>query len=110
MEFENDTPTTDEQRHLAEARQLNIEPLNPSVRPEEYSDDYTAAQHLRGPAVANAPNDVGQNTTPLQPASSLVSPTSTKRAPSLRSVRAGMIGAIIFLIAIIFVVVLYTPS
>ncbi len=107
MELENDTPITDEQRHLAEARQMNIEPLNPSIRPDAYSDDYTAAQHLRAPAVANAPNDVEQNSIPLQPASSLVSPTSAKKAPSLRSVRAGMVGAVIFLAAILVGVVLY---
>jgi hypothetical protein len=108
MEFEDDAPITDEQRHLAEARQLNIQPLDPSVRPEEFSEEHQAAEHLRGPAIANAPNDVEQDSPSLQPTPSLVSPTATKKAPSLRSVRAGMVGAIVFLAAAIAAIILYT--
>lgn len=110
MEFENDTPVNDEQRRLAEAKRLSIEPLDPSLRPDEISEEFTAAQHLRGPAVANAPNDIEQDAAALQPTPSLVSPASAKKAPPLRSVQAGTIGAIAFLAAVIVAVTLYALS
>jgi hypothetical protein len=107
MEFEDDTPITDEQRLRAEAKQLNIQPLDPSIKPEERSEDYTAAEHLRGPALANVSNDVEQNAPAVQPTPSLVSPTASKKAPSLRSVRTGTAGAIIFLAAAVAAIVIY---
>jgi hypothetical protein len=110
MEFETNTPINDDQRRLAEAKRLSLEPLDPSLHPDEVSEDYTVAKHLREPAIANVPNDVEQNTAAVQPTPSLVSPTATKKAPSLRSVQAGTIGAVAFLAAVIVAVVLYSLS
>lgn len=110
MEFEDNTPITDEQRLRAEAKQLNIQPLDPSVKPEERSEEYTAAEHLREPALANVANDVEQNAPAVQPTPSLISPTAAKKAPSLRAARTGTIGAVIFLAVVIAAVIIYALS
>lgn len=110
MDFGDNTPVSDEQRRLAEAKQLNIQPLNPSIQPEAPSEESRVSQHIRGPAIANVPNDIEQNTPTVQPTPSLVSPTATKKAPSLRFVRAGVIGAIVFLAAAMAAIALYAFS
>lgn len=110
MEFENNTPDIDEQRRQAETNRMSVQPLNQSIQPDEVSEEFTAARHLRGPAVANAPNDVEQDVAALQPTPSLIRPTAAKKAPSLRSVRAGTVGAVIFLAAVTVAVILYALS
>lgn len=68
MEFDKDNaPVNDDQRRLAEAKKLTLEPLHANITPEEASDSEVVARHLAGPAIQNAPNDVEQSSRLIQP-------------------------------------------
>lgn|GEM_PF-1443945 len=69
MEFDKDTASvSDEQRRSAETKKLTLEPIHGDVTPEETPDSEVVAQHLTGPAIQNAPNDIEQGRQPIQPA------------------------------------------
>jgi hypothetical protein len=57
MEFENNTSSNDEDRRLAEAKKIVIEPLHAAVIPEDLPEAEAAARAGNAPA-ANATNDI----------------------------------------------------
>lgn len=62
MELETNTPVSDEARALAQAKKLVIEPIHASITADDMPDSVIVANHLREGALANAGNDVEQNT------------------------------------------------
>jgi hypothetical protein len=81
MEFDNNTPVSDEQRRLAEAKKITLQPVHADIQPEDLSDSEIATRHINEPAVANIENDTEQNQAPLQPSSGLLSqPEADKRS------------------------------
>ncbi len=72
MEFDKETPVSDEERRLAETKKLTLQPVHADVAPDEMSDGETVARHLAGPAIANAPNDTEQDTRPVMPSKELL--------------------------------------
>jgi hypothetical protein len=73
MEFDEKAPTPDEDRRLAEAKKLTLEPLHTDIAPEAEPDAEITARHLTNGPVANAPNDTEQMSVPLQPSKGLLS-------------------------------------
>ncbi len=65
MELETNTPVSNEARALAQAKKLVLEPIHSSVAAEDMPDSVVVANHLREGALANASNDVEQNTPPI---------------------------------------------
>jgi len=81
MEFDDNTPASDEQRRLAESKKITLQPVHTGIQPEDLPDAEIAARHINEPAVANVENDTEQNKPPLQPSSGLLNqPEDDKRA------------------------------
>jgi hypothetical protein len=81
MEFDNNTPVSDEQRRLAESKQITLHPVHTDIQPEGPSGSEIVARHLNEPAIANIENDTEQNKEPLQPSDGLLGqPEADKRA------------------------------
>lgn len=46
MEFENDSPVTDDQRSLAQAKHITVQPMNPFLKPEDNKIDVPSDQMI----------------------------------------------------------------
>jgi hypothetical protein len=97
MEFEKDTPTSDEDRRLAEAKKLTLAPLHTDVAPEGEPDAAVVARHLTEGALANAPNDTEQDQTHVKPSSGLLDDPKTQSS----TVKRGKIIVIIVTLLVI---------
>ena len=94
MEFEDNRPTSEADRRLAEAKKLTLQPVHADIRPEDMLDSEIAARHVNGPAIANASNDVEELTTQLQPTQSLLDTTQPAvTTPQPRRLLIGIIGS-----------------
>jgi hypothetical protein len=58
MEFENNTPASDEDRRLAEAKQVTITPLHSEVAPEPPSEAEVITREQNRAPQANSSNDI----------------------------------------------------
>lgn len=56
MEFENNQPTDDEQRHLAETKKITLQPLHTGITPDPIPDAEIAARNTQETS-PNMPND-----------------------------------------------------
>ncbi len=65
MEFDNNSPVSDEQRRLAEAKRITLQPIHSNITPEDTPDAETAAQHAGDPPIKNIETDIEQNRQPL---------------------------------------------
>lgn len=72
MEFDQDTPASEEDRRLAEAKKLTLTPLHSDVAPEPEPDAEVVARHLNDGVLANAPNDTEQSDMAVQPSKGLL--------------------------------------
>lgn len=72
MEFDQNTPTLEQDRRLAEAKKLTLTPLHSDVAPEPEPDAEVVARHLNDGALANAPNDTEQSSSTVQPSKGLL--------------------------------------
>jgi hypothetical protein len=68
MEFEKDAPVSDEQRRLAEAKKITVQPAHTNIVPEDISDSEIANQHINGQPIGNVRNDIEQDMPTLRPA------------------------------------------
>lgn len=64
MEFDNNSPVSDEQRRLAETKRVTLQPIHANVEPEATPDAEIAA-HASEPPVGNITIDTEQNNKPL---------------------------------------------
>ena len=78
MEFDNNTPVSDEQRRLAESKKITVNPVHSDIQPEELSASEIAAHHLNAPAIANIENDTEQNKASVQPSTGLLKQSETR--------------------------------
>jgi hypothetical protein len=96
MEFEDNKPVSDEDRRLAEAKKLTLQPLHTDVIPESVSDSEIASRHLLEPAIGNAAVDTEGMSTLIMPTKSLDA-IRTSAKPQARRLMAGIItGIVIF--------------
>jgi LPS O-antigen subunit length determinant protein (WzzB/FepE family) len=75
MEFENNTPVPEQDRRLAEAKKLTLQPLHTDVAPEPEPDAEIVARHLSDGVIANAPNDTEQAGPTVRPSKGLLEST-----------------------------------
>jgi hypothetical protein len=68
MEFDKDAPVSDEQRRLAEAKKITLQPVHSNIAPEVISDSEIAARHVNGQPIGNTDNDTEQNMPLIKPA------------------------------------------
>lgn len=96
MEFEENRPTSEADRRLAEAKKLTLQPVHTDIQPEGLLDSEIAARHVNGPAIANISNDTEEATTQLQPTQSFLDTTqSTPTTPQPRRLIFGVIGSVL---------------
>jgi hypothetical protein len=89
MEFDKDKPVSDEERRLAEAKKVTVQPIHTNITPDDISDSEIAASHINGQPIANPPNDIEQDTPPvrhLDSTESQADPKTRKQALSLIAV------------------------
>jgi hypothetical protein len=107
MEFDTDhTPTPDEDRRLAEAKQLTLQPLHDDIAPEPTSNTEAAARHLAEAAIGNVENDIEQNVPLMQPSKGMLQgdqPAASKRSFSVLFAAVSLavlalVGAAVFLV------------
>jgi hypothetical protein len=105
MEFENNSPVSDEDRRLAEAKKLTLQPIHTDVIPDEISDSEIATAHIIAPTLGNASNDTEDATTRVMPTKSLLGSQSQTK-PQAYKLMIGIIGGIVIFtgLAIIAVV------
>ena len=72
MEFEENKPTSDEDRRLAEAKKLTLQPVHENIMPDSLPDTVLGARHLSEPAIANMTNDTEATATFIQPTNSIL--------------------------------------
>lgn len=94
MEFENSTPASDEDRRLAEAKKLTLQPIHGDVAPDGPSDSEIATAHIIEPALGNTSNDTEDVATRVMPTQSLLG-TQPARTPQVYKLLAGIIAGII---------------
>lgn len=70
MEFDNNTQINDEQRHLAEAKKLVLQPIHSNITPEETASPNDTSSINMQP-IANIESDTEQNATLIQPAGTI---------------------------------------
>lgn len=92
MEFESNVPTSDEDRRLAEAKKLILQPIHMDVAPDAPQDSVISARHLVEPPIGNMLNDTEESTSRVLPTKSLLGArTLTKNQPV--KVIAGLIAS-----------------
>ncbi|HTJ73255.1 MAG TPA: hypothetical protein VL481_01520, partial [Verrucomicrobiae bacterium] len=77
MEFDNNTPASDEQRRLAEAKKITIQTVHTDIQPDDLPDTEIATRHVLEPAIPNVSTDVEQNTTPIAPSAGVLKRETT---------------------------------
>lgn len=98
MEFEDNRPTSEADRRLAEAKKLTLQPVHADIQPEGLLDSEIAARHANGPAIANVPNDTEEATTQLQPTQSFLDSSETAAVtPQPRRLVFGVIGSVLII-------------
>lgn len=102
MELDNHSPVSDEQRRLAEAKKVTLQPLHTDIQPEDRPDAEIVAQHMRETPLANIPNDIEQDTVPVQPSKELLAREDTKRQP-----RTGVVLAVTLPVAVLAIIATY---
>lgn len=88
MEFDKDKPVSDEERRLAEAKKVTVQPIHANITPDDISDSEIAASHINGQPIANPPNDIEQDAPPVRhlDSDSRTDPKTGKQALSLIAV------------------------
>lgn len=96
MEFEDNKPVSDEDRRLAEAKKLTLQPLHTDIGPEILSDSEIATRHIIEPAITNTSNDTEQMAAQVMPTKSLLDAQAAAK-PQTHKLMAGIIsGTLIF--------------
>ncbi|MDN5274794.1 MAG: hypothetical protein JWP06_695 [Candidatus Saccharibacteria bacterium] len=103
MEFEKDAPVSDEQRQLAEAKKITVQPAHTNIIPEDISDSEIANQHINGQPIGNVRNDIEQDMPTLRPADD----TTHSSAPEIHKRSLMMIVIIVGVACIIIAASLF---
>jgi hypothetical protein len=73
MEFDNNSPVSDDQRRLAETKRITLQPMHVDIAPEPIPEAEAAASYASQPMAANIDIDTEQNASLIQPSKGLVS-------------------------------------
>lgn len=96
MEFEDNKPVSDEDRRLAEAKKLTLQPLHTDIAQEELSDSEIATRHIIEPAITNTSNDTEQMAAQVMPTKSLLDTQATAKPQTYKLVASIVGGTVIF--------------
>lgn len=102
MEFETNTPVTDDARLLAQAKKVTLQPVHTDVSPDEMPDAVVVANHLRQGALANASNDIEQDSRPIAAATDSTAPAAVHHGPRVYILTAAgfvALAVVIFIVA-----------
>ena len=98
MEFEENRPTSEADRRLAEAKKLTLQPVHADIQPDDVPDSAIAARHVNEPAIANVSTDTEEATTQLQPTQSILgTPQPAVASPQPRRLVLGIVGGILII-------------
>ena len=106
MEFEGDKPVSEAERHLAESRQVTIQPLHGDIVPDALPAEAVAAAHLNGEVIGNVIGDIEQEAPLVQPLPDTTAITSSQTAQKGRALRVTLtvVGLALFVLVIIFII------
>lgn len=102
MEFETNTPVSDDARALAQAKKVTIEPLHADVMADDTPDSVIVANHLRDGALANISNDIEQDTPQITVTASAIPTPQPHNSPKLYILTAA--GFVALALVVVFVV------
>jgi hypothetical protein len=96
MEFENNRPVSDEERRLAEAKKLTLQPVHSDIVPDAPQDAEIATRHLLEPAIANVASDTEESTTRVMPTKSLLNTQQSAKPQTYKLVIGLTVGTVLF--------------
>jgi hypothetical protein len=96
MEFEENKPTSDADRRLAEGKKLTLQPLHSDIAPDNIPDSVVAARHMSEPAIANISNDIEESQSFIQPTESVMDLGTQTSAQTRKLLFSLITGAVIF--------------
>lgn len=107
MEFEGDKPVSEAERHLAESRQVTLQPLHGDIVPDALPAEAVAAAHLNGEVIGNVVGDIEQEAPLVQPLPDAAVITDPKTSQKGRTLRATLtvVGLVLFGLAVTFLVI-----
>lgn len=105
MEFEKNTPVSDEDRRLAEAKKLTLQPIHAEITPDGPSDAEIATAHITGPVIGNAGGDIEDATTRVMPTESFLTDQSADK-PQVYKLMIGIIAGIVVFTGLAIVAVI----
>lgn len=97
MEFEDNTPVSDVDRRLAEAKKLTLQPMHSDIAPDDMPDSVIASRHVNEPAIANIASDTEESTaSAIQPSKGLLAAKSATK-PAHKHVASIVISSMLFI-------------
>jgi hypothetical protein len=106
MEFEKDAPVSDEQRHLAEAKKIAVQPAHANIVPEDISDSEIANQHINGQPIGNIHTDIEQDAPTLDQADDTTHATTPDTSKQSVMMVAIIVGIACIIITVSLVIIL----
>lgn len=97
MEFEENKPTSDADRRLAEAKKLTLQPIHADITPDTLPDTELAAHHVNEPAIANISNDTEAAATFIQPTNSILGQQHGTSKSQSKLITSLILGAAVFI-------------
>ncbi len=104
MEFEGDKPVSEAERHMAQSRQVTLQPVHADVVPDDLPTEAVAAAHLDGSVIANIPGDIEQDTPLVQPLTSILAAAGSSPKGHAGRIVLTVIGLALFVLVIIFII------
>lgn len=96
MEFEDKRPTSDEDRRLAEAKKLILQPIHGDITPDAPQDSEIAARHIIEPPIGNVINDTEESTSQIIPTQSLLDTRQATKPQMYKLIIGLTAGVVVF--------------
>lgn len=97
MEFEDNRPTSDADRRLAEAKKLTLQPLHTDIAPDAPTDSEIATRHINEPPIANVSTDTEEATSFMRPTQSSLESTPNSGSGSKKLLVGIVLGTSAFM-------------
>lgn len=98
MEFEDNRPTSDADRRLAEAKKLTLQPLHTDIAPDAPTDSEIAARHVNEPPIANVSTDTEEETSRMRLTQSSLEATPITSAGTKKPLIGILLGSGVFIV------------
>src|SRR5437868_4351135 len=104
MEFEGDKPVSEAERHMAQSRQVTMQPVHADVVPDDLPAEAVAAAHLDGTVIANVTGDIEQDTPLVRPLAAVLAAADASHKAHTGRIVLTVIGLALFVLVIIFII------